>query len=93
MRGPDGALYPMEAVYEEVVEPERIVWNTSVEHPGNVAFDIHQVITFAERDGKTEVTLLAFVTRATPEAAFALGGMHEGWTQSLDKLDTLLHRA
>jgi uncharacterized protein YndB with AHSA1/START domain len=92
MRGPDGTLYPMVAVYDEVVELERLVWTTSVEHAENVSFEIRQVTTFAERDGKTELTLQAFVLRATPESAGALGGMHEGWSQSLDKLADLLAR-
>lgn len=92
MQSPDGSLYPMEAVFDEVVEPERLVWTTSVEHGGNVSFDIRQVTTFAERDGKTEVTTQAFVLRSTPEAADALGGMEQGWSQSLDKLEDALAR-
>ncbi len=92
MQGPDGTLYPMVAVYDEVVEPERLVWTTDVEHDGNVSFEIRQVTTFAERDGKTELTLHAFVVRSTPESADALGGMEQGWSQSLDKLDALLAR-
>jgi uncharacterized protein YndB with AHSA1/START domain len=92
MQGPDGTLYPMEAVYDEVIEPERLVWTTDVEHDGNVSFEIHQVTTFVERDGKTEVTLQAFVRRATPESAGALGGMEQGWSQSLDSLEALLAR-
>ena len=90
MQAPDGTQYPMTAIYTEVVPLERLVWDTSVEHPGNVSFDIHQVTTFAERDGKTQVTLQAFITRATPESAGALGGMEEGWKMSLDKLESLL---
>jgi uncharacterized protein YndB with AHSA1/START domain len=86
MESPDGSLYPMEAVYDEVVAPERLVWTTHVEHDGNVSFDIRQVTTFVDRDGKTEVTTQAFVLRSTPEAAEALGGMEQGWSQSLDKL-------
>jgi uncharacterized protein YndB with AHSA1/START domain len=92
MQAPDGTQYPMTAIYDEVVPLERLVWNTSVEHPGNVSFEIRQVTTFVERNGKTEVTLQAFVTRATPEAADALGGMEQGWSMSLDKLDALLSR-
>ena len=90
MESPDGSLYPMEAVFDEVVAPERLVWTTSVEHDGNVSFDIRQVTTFVERDGKTEVTTQAFVLRSTPEAAEALGGMEQGWSQSLDKLGEVL---
>ncbi len=92
MQGPDGTLYPMVAVYEEVIEPERLVWTTSVEHGDNVSFEIRQVTTFTERDGKTELTLEAFVLRSTPESADALGGMEVGWSQSLDKLEALVAR-
>jgi uncharacterized protein YndB with AHSA1/START domain len=92
MQSPDGVLYPINAVYDEVVEPERLVWTSDVEHGDNVDFEIRNVVTFTERDGKTEITLQAFVLRATPESADALGGMHEGWSQSLDKLDELLAR-
>jgi uncharacterized protein YndB with AHSA1/START domain len=92
MQAPDGTQYPMEAVFDEVVESERLVWTTSVEHANNVRFDIRQVTTFVERDGKTEVTLEAYVLRATPESADALGGMEQGWSESLDRLAALLAR-
>jgi uncharacterized protein YndB with AHSA1/START domain len=90
MQGPDGTLYPMTAVYEEVNEPERLVWNSSVEHGAGVSFEIRQVATFIERNGKTELRLQASITRATPGSADALGGMEQGWSESLDKLDELL---
>jgi uncharacterized protein YndB with AHSA1/START domain len=92
MQGPDGTLYPMVAVYDEVIELERLVWTTEVEHDGNVRFEIRQVTTFAERDCKTVLTLEAFVLRSTPESADALSGMEQGWSQSLDKLADLLAR-
>jgi uncharacterized protein YndB with AHSA1/START domain len=92
MQGPDGTLYPMVAVYDEVIEGERLVWTTSVEHDGNVSFEIRQVTTFAELDGKTELTLQAFILRSTPESADALGGMEIGWSMSLDKLEALVAR-
>lgn len=90
MQSPDGTLYPMTGVYHEVTEPERLVWTTYVEHGGNASFAIRQIAAFAERAGKTELTLQAFVLRATPESADALGGMEEGWSQSLDGLADLL---
>lgn len=49
MHGPDGADYPNESVFVEVVPPERVV----VEH-----FSVHHfilTITFAAQDGKTVV--------------------------------------
>ena len=90
MQGPEGTLYPFVATYDEVVVPERLVWTSQVEHDGNVSFEVRQVTTFVERDGKTEITLQAFILRATPESADALGGIEQGWSQSLDKLTDLL---
>jgi uncharacterized protein YndB with AHSA1/START domain len=92
MQAPDGSQYPMDAVFDEVVAPSRLVWTASVEHEGNVSFAVRQVTTFAERDGGTEVTTQAFVLRSTPESSDALGGMEQGWSQSLDKLDAFLAR-
>jgi uncharacterized protein YndB with AHSA1/START domain len=92
MQSPDGTHYPMVAVYDEVVEPERLVWTTEVVHDGNVRFVIRQITTFAEHDRKTEATLHAFILRATPESDDALGGMETGWSMSLDKLEALLRR-
>src|ERR1700686_445327 len=79
MQGPDGTLYPMVAVYDEVIEPERLVWTTSVEHADNVSFEIRQVTTFADRDGKTELTTQTFVLLSSRESAEAVGGMGVGW--------------
>jgi len=90
MQAPDGTQYPMTAVFDEVIELERIVWTGSVDHDGNVSFAVRQVMTFADRGGKTEVTIQAFVLRSTPESAGALGGMEQGWSQSLDKLEDAL---
>ncbi|MGI8552697.1 MAG: SRPBCC family protein [Dehalococcoidia bacterium] len=42
--------------------------------------------TFDEHNGKTKLTLQAVVLKSAPEAAAALDGMEEGWSQSLDRL-------
>src|ERR1700682_1072970 len=52
MQDPNGVLYPIDAVYDEVREPEQLTWTSSVEHDGGIAFEIRQVVRFAERDGK-----------------------------------------
>jgi len=92
MQSPDGTLYPMDAMFDEVIEPDRLVWTTHVEHGADVSFDIRQVTTFAERGGKTEVTTQAFILRSTPGSADALGGMEQGWSESLAKLEAALAR-
>jgi uncharacterized protein YndB with AHSA1/START domain len=49
MHGPDGATYPNESVFVEVVEPERIV----LEHLSEHHFQL--TITFEAREAKTLV--------------------------------------
>ena len=88
MRGPDGAVYPMTGVYQEVVEPERIVFTSAaLDENGNPMFEILNSITFADEEGKTKLTLRARVTKATAEAPRYLAGMQQGWSQSLDRLE------
>lgn len=87
MRAPDGAVYPMKAIFEEVREPERIVFVTSaLDADGNSMFDIRNTVTFLDRHGKTELTLEAQVIQTTAVAPQYLKGMKAGWNQSLDRL-------
>jgi uncharacterized protein YndB with AHSA1/START domain len=84
--------YPMTAVIQEVLAPERIVFVSRVfedeKGRGTPGLEIHHTITFAEHSGggKTVLTIRARVLSATPQVAGAIAGMEEGWTQSLNKL-------
>jgi hypothetical protein len=49
-------------------------------------------VTFAKIDGRTEVSLIARVTSTTPDAPRFLSGMSQGWSQSLDRLISLVAR-
>jgi len=87
MCAPNGVVYPMEGVIEEIDEPERLVFiSSALDEKGNSMFDIRNTVTFAERHGKTELTLQARVIKATAVAPQYLKGMEAGWTQSLDRL-------
>src|SRR5271170_5128457 len=58
MRAPDGVVYPMSGVFEEISEPERLLMVCSaLDEKGNSMFDISTTVLFAERRGKTELTL------------------------------------
>jgi uncharacterized protein YndB with AHSA1/START domain len=93
MRGPDGTVYPMTGVYQEVVEPERIVFTSAaLDAEGNPLFEVLTTVTFVEQDGKTKQTLHARVIKRTAEAAPYLKGMEAGWTQSLERLAESLAR-
>ena len=86
MRGPDGTVYPMTGVYQEIREPERIVFTSgALDNKGEPLFEVLTTVTFTERAGKTTMTLQAIVTSTTAKGAPHLAGMEEGWSQSLDR--------
>ncbi len=87
MRAPDGMVYPMKGVFQEVVEPQRLVFVASaLDANDNSMFDVLTTVTFAEQHEKTKLTLQLRVIKATAMAPQYLKGMEMGWTQSLDKL-------
>lgn len=87
MRAPNGVVYPMTGVFEEIVEPERLVFvSHALDEQGSSMFDIKNTVLFAEQHGKTKLTLQARVLTTTALAPQYLKGMEMGWTQSLDRL-------
>jgi uncharacterized protein YndB with AHSA1/START domain len=91
MRGPNGIVYPMTGVYQEVVEPERLVFiSSALGEDGASMFDLLNTVTFADQNGKTKQTLRVRVIRKTGQAAPYLAGMEVGWTQTLERLDAFL---
>ena len=93
MRGPDGTIYPMTGIYQEIVEPERLVFTSAaLDEKGNPLFEVLTTITFTAQDGKTKLTVHASVAKVTPEAKPYLDGMDEGWKQSLDRLGEYLQK-
>jgi uncharacterized protein YndB with AHSA1/START domain len=94
MRGPDGVVYPMTGVYDEIVEPERIVFTSAaLDAEGKPMFEVLTTVTFAEQGGKTKQILRARVINRTAQAAPYLAGMEAGWTQSLERLAEELAKA
>jgi uncharacterized protein YndB with AHSA1/START domain len=87
MRAPNGVVYPMKGVFDEIVEPERLVFvSSALDEKGKSMFDILNTVTFTEHGGKTSLTLQARVLKANASAPQYLKGMEMGWTQSLDRL-------
>ena len=99
MRSPEGKEYWSTGVYQEIVEPERIVCTDSfADEEGNVVsashydmspeFPLEMLLTvrFEEQDGKTKLTLthIGFPSEEDIEGARA------GWNESLDKLAEVL---
>jgi uncharacterized protein YndB with AHSA1/START domain len=94
MRSPDGNIYPMKGKFREIVPPERLVFtNIAVDAAGHTIIEGLTTVTFAEKGGKTTMTLH---TRGRAVVDYAVGylkGMEAGWTGSIDKLETLLTRS
>lgn len=83
MHAPDGAEHWLEGVYREVVKPERLVythtWLDANKQPGKETL---VTMTFADRGGKTELTL-----RQTGLVSIGSRDGHEkGWASSFDRL-------
>lgn len=93
MRGPDGAIFAMGGNFEEIEEPYRLVLTTMALHveTGTPYLKVVNTVAFTEQNGRTTMTLHAAVIEALPEASYALSGMETGWTQSLERLNALLH--
>jgi uncharacterized protein YndB with AHSA1/START domain len=91
MRAPDGVVYPMSGRFEEIAEPERLVFiSSALDANGKSMFDILNTVLFEEQHGKTVLTLQARVMKATSVAPQYLKGMEMGWTRSLGRLDAYL---
>jgi uncharacterized protein YndB with AHSA1/START domain len=86
MHGPDGADYPSESVFVEVVKPERIVFrHVSAEHP------YEMVITLEEQGRTTRVTWRMRHATAS-DCARVEPFVVEGNEQNFDRLAAELER-
>jgi uncharacterized protein YndB with AHSA1/START domain len=91
MTGPDGQEYPMGGYFQEIDEPERLVFTAIKEdEQGRAELEILNTVTFTEENGLTTQTLKAEVLKIDLGGQDALGGFKQGWSQSLDRLEALL---
>jgi uncharacterized protein YndB with AHSA1/START domain len=87
MRAPNGVVYPMSGVVQEIVAPERLVFRSAaLDGDGQPLFEMLNTVTFSAHEGKTRLTVRVSVLRATAAAAPHLAGAREGWSQMLDRL-------
>ena len=89
MHGPDGTDYPNRIRYEEVVPPERLVYQHSGADDPDARF--HTTVTFQAQGGLTLLTMRALFN--SPEALRAVIEKYhadEGARQHLENLSTYL---
>jgi uncharacterized protein YndB with AHSA1/START domain len=94
MRSPDGNIYPMKGEFREIVPLERLVFtNIAVDAAGHPIIEGLTTVTFADKGGKTTMTLHTRGRAVVDYAVGYLNGMEAGWTGSIDKLEMLLTRS
>ena len=93
MQRPDGVVYPMKGIFQDIIEPERLVFTSTAfeDDEGSPRLEALTTVTFADQDGNTKLMLHAVVVKFTQEATDAVNGMEEGWSQSLDRLAEIFH--
>lgn len=83
-----GQRSPVRCVYTEVDPPARLAFtDEALDDDGTVHLDGVTTVVFDDLgDGTTRVTVHATAEGRTPQSVRMLEGMHQGWTESLDKL-------
>jgi uncharacterized protein YndB with AHSA1/START domain len=93
MRAPDGATHRMDGVIREIITPERLVFENSVDVAGRRMLEGHVTVTLAEENGKTKMALDVRAAVFADEALAWLAGMNEGWGQSIERLEAFVARS
>ena len=91
MRAPDGTVFPMTGTFDEVAEPECLVFRAvPVDGNGTALLESLTTVTFHDVGGKTKVIVHASAAPLQPVADQMLKGMEPGWSQSLERLADLV---
>jgi len=92
MQDPVMPVNPMTGVFEEIVEPERLVFLSMAMPDANGVpqLQVRNTVTFEDLGGKTKMTLKAQVLKASPQVAPCLDGMTQGWMETLERLGDVL---
>ncbi len=109
MRAPDGAEHPAKGTYIEVVEPERIVWTINHSELPDEWHDMVNpdrnktgpkpsleglvTVTFDDICNRTKLTVRIRFESATIRDALLKIGMSDGWSQTLERLGTIVAAA
>jgi uncharacterized protein YndB with AHSA1/START domain len=92
MHGPDGANYPNENIFKEVVKPERLVLAHSGKREGGAMVTSEKTWTFdVAEPGKTKVTIrMVFASPEERDRVVKEFGAVEGAKQTLERLSEYL---
>jgi uncharacterized protein YndB with AHSA1/START domain len=91
MQAPDGTVHPMTGTFDEVAEPECLVFRAvPVDRNGAALLESLTTVTFHDLGGKTKVIVHASAAPLQPIGIEMLKGMDMGWSQSLERLAQLV---
>ena len=92
MEGPDGVVISNRGEFLEIDKPSRLVFvlRALVDSNGKPQLETINTFTFEDVGSKTKMHMVAVITKSNVAVADAIGGMHEGWNQSLDKLERII---
>lgn len=92
MRSPRGEAFWVRGTFREVVPPERMVIDCTLDDALGVP-RLEEVIdvTFEQTGSRTRLRLNSTARGPGPEARAMLAGMHKGWAQTVDRLSLLLN--
>lgn len=89
MRAPDGTEYPMGGEVLEFAPPHRLVFiGRALAPDGGVLLEGYNVVEFLGHENGCLLRLRARGTARDLAALAMLGGMREGWSLSLDRLES-----
>ncbi|HEX4014625.1 MAG TPA: SRPBCC domain-containing protein [Candidatus Cybelea sp.] len=82
----------VEGIYEEIVEPERLVTSGSLTRNGTKLCDTRRIVTFEDDNGKTAIAVQQTFFNLAPEAGDMSGGTKAGMEEYFDRLEAHLRR-
>ena len=97
MHGPKGTPFdmdfPMVKRYREIVPGKKLAFDNEPLGPsGERLIEGLTTVIFADHPDGTMLEMTTSAKALTPQAAAMLGGMDQGWSQSLDKLTRLVEK-
>jgi uncharacterized protein YndB with AHSA1/START domain len=91
MQAPDGTVHPMTGTFDEIAEPECLVFRAvPVDRSGVALLESLTTVTFHDLGDKTKVIVHASAAPLQPIGVDMLKGMDMGWSQSLERLAQLV---
>lgn len=92
---PDGNRYPCQGTFREIIEPERIVYDSTADdsHPCGAGLPPRSTVTISfveQRGGRTQLILQTRFENASRRDAANEAGFSTSWGEALERLATII---